>query len=148
MLPAYLATPDDFARFLDAVHRGQWPRSDWNHAAHLSAAAAEVCAGDPSTAIDRVRRLILAYNQSQGIVSTPDAGYHETVTRFWVDRLRELVPALGRDATPFEAARAAVAAFAHRRGMLQCYYTFDVLNHRAARASYIPPDREHVTLRA
>lgn len=90
--------------------------------------------------IDEVRAAILAYSETQGIVSTPDYGYHETVTQFWCDRLAELYRGLGRGATAFDLARAAAAGLAHRRDIFEAYYSFDVVKSREARANYLRPD--------
>ncbi|HEU0121833.1 MAG TPA: hypothetical protein VFQ91_14985 [Bryobacteraceae bacterium] len=136
-LPPYLLTAKDFDQFLASFSSGELPRAEWNHAAHLAIAAATLhVRPDPSAVRDR----ILAYNAKQGIVSTPDYGYHETVTQFWVERITELAAGLGRGASAWDSARAAVAAFAHRGRLFDAYYTFDILQSREARASYIPPD--------
>jgi hypothetical protein len=132
-MPPYLLSKETFAEFLRAFLSGELPRAEWNHAAHLAVAAATLYAGG------NIRERILAYNATQGIVSTPD--YDETLTRFWADRIQELLPALGRDATDFDAARAAVAAFALRARLFDAYYSFDLFTSREARAIYVPPDK-------
>ena len=137
MMPPYLESPAAFDEFLQQFLSGTLPRAAWNHVAHLSIAAATIHAG--GAAAD-VRDRILGYNATQGIVSTPDYGYHETVTCFWVERIRELTGALGRGATAWDAARAAVAAFAHRGRLFDAYYSYNVVASREARARYHPPD--------
>jgi hypothetical protein len=136
-MPPFLLTSDAFSEFLDRFLTGQLPRADWSHSAHIAVAAATVHAGG---SVAEVRARILAYNASQGIDSTPDHGYHETITCFWVERIRELLTGPGRGATNYEAARAAVAAFAHRGRLFDSYYSYDVVTSRAARAAYLPPD--------
>jgi hypothetical protein len=137
-MPPFLLSSSAFSAFLQDFHDGTLPRTEWNHAAHLAVAAATVHAGG---GVDEVRRRILAYNNTQGIPSTPTSGYHETITRFWVDRLRELLAGLGRGAADWDAARAAVAAFAHRGRLFDHYYTFDVAADLHARAVYVAPDK-------
>jgi hypothetical protein len=137
-MPPYLLSIDSFAEFLRRFTDGEIPRAEWNHAAHLAMAAATIFDGGNAA---RVRERILAYARIQGIESTPDSGYHETITRFWVDRILELIAGLGRGATAFDAARAAVGAFGHRGRLFDAYYTFDIIQCREARARYIPPDR-------
>jgi len=134
-MPPYLLSIDAFAEFLHRFSSGELPRAEWNHAAHLAVAAATIHAGGA------VRDRILAYNESQGIVSNPDYGYHETLTRFWVDRIQELISALGRGASDYDAARAAVAAFAHRPRLFDSYYSYDLFASREARAMYLSPDK-------
>lgn len=140
-MPPYLSSPEDFAEFLSRFESGQIPRAEWNHAAHLAGLAAVAHSGPPETAFDRVKSAILRYAASQGIESTPTSGYHETITRFWVERITELTAGLGRGGRPYDAARAAVAAFAHRGRLFDLYYTFDIVNSTEARTSYIVPDR-------
>lgn len=136
-MPPFLLSIEAFASFLERFSSGQLPRTEWSHAAHLAMAAETVHeGGDAAT----VRERILRYAESQGIVSTPDSGYHETVTCFWVARIRELNGVLGRGATSYDAARAAVAAFAHRGRLFDSYYTYDLFASREARAAYLPPD--------
>lgn len=136
-MPPYLLSPEAFAGFLAEISAGAFPRASWNHAAHL-AAAADLVAGGAGPAA--VRERILAYNATQGIVSTEDYGYHETVTQFWVLRLQELHQALGPAVDGYTLARAAVAGFAHRGGIISAYYSYDVLKDRPARAFYRAPD--------
>jgi len=136
-MPPYLLTSEGFEYFLQRFSSGELPRADWNHAAHLAIAAATVF---ENGGIDEVRRRILAYNATQGIVSTHEYGYHETVTCFWVERIGELIAGLGRNATAWDAARAAVAAFAHRGRLFDSYYSYDIIACRKARALYHPPD--------
>jgi len=136
-MPPFLLSPGSFAEFLHLFSTGALPRADWNHAVHLAIAAATIheggCAG-------QVRDRILAYNETQGIVSTPDYGYHETITHFWAERIRELTAALGRGSSEWAAARAAVAAFAHRGRLFDSYYSYDIAASLDARAQYHPPD--------
>ena len=137
-MPPYLQSPEAFSQFLTSFLSGQLPRAEWNHAAHLAVAAATIHQGGDS---NEVRNRILAYNATQGIVSTPDYGYHETITCFWVHRIAELIATLGRGASPFDAARATVAAFAHRGRLFDAYYSYDVAASREARAMYLAPDK-------
>ena len=137
-MPPYLDSSETLAAFLADFAAGRIPRAEWNHAAHLAYAAATIQQGG---GIDEIRAGILSYNAIQGIESTPDSGYHETLTRFWSDRLAALVAALGRGATPLDAARAAVAAFARRGRLFDAYYSYDLLASREARALYLAPDK-------
>lgn len=136
-MPPFLQSPEAFSEFLAQFEAGSLPRAQWSHAAHLAVATVTVHVGG---GVDAVRARILAYNETQGIVSTPDYGYHETLTCFWVDRIRELIAGLGRGASAYDAARTAVAAFAHRGQLHNLYYSYDLLSDRTARARYLPPD--------
>ena len=136
-MPPFLLSHEAFTGFLQRFESGELPRAEWNHAAHLSMSAATIHAGGDK---DTVRARILVYAKAQGIVSTPDSGYHETITCFWVERIRELTAALGRGACAWDAARAAVSAFAHRGRLFDAYYSYDLIASREARAVYHAPD--------
>lgn len=121
------------------------PREGWTHAAHLTVAAWYVHQ-DGVAALDRVRAGILRYNASVGIVSTPDYGYHETVTRFWVYRLaaffRERPDLAEREA----AVAAAVAEFGVKRNWYADYWSIDILASREARAEWVAPDLRPIVI--
>jgi hypothetical protein len=136
-MPPFLLSLDRFSEFLELFSTGRLPRAEWSHSAHIAVAAATIQSGG---GVDEVRARILAYNATQGIISTPDYGYHETITCFWVERIGQLLAGLGRGATAYDAARAAVAAFAHRGRLFDAYYSYDVASRREARAAYLPPD--------
>jgi hypothetical protein len=136
-MPPFLLSSAAFAEFLRRFSTGELPRAEWNHAAHLAVAAATIHAGGGGEA---VRDRILAYNKVHEIETTPISGYHETITRFWVERIGELLAGLGRGASDWDAARAAVAVFAHRGRLFDIYYSYNVAASREARAHYHPPD--------
>jgi hypothetical protein len=142
MLPVYLETEESFSQFLEDFALGRIARQDWNHAAHLAMAAARVVEAPQGEAFAKVKESILRYADLVGIEHTPDSGFHETVTRFWTDRIEELVAAQPVRPTGLEAARAAVIAYAARGRLFDQYYSFDVVKCREARARYVAPDRE------
>ncbi|MGA8510117.1 MAG: hypothetical protein WB762_31290, partial [Candidatus Sulfotelmatobacter sp.] len=59
------------------------PRDEWTHAAHV-AVGAYYATKDPETAVDRVKRGIVEYNEATGIENTATSGYHETLTMLWL----------------------------------------------------------------
>jgi len=114
---------------------GTLPKSAWTHAAHLSVAAAWLWE-NPTTALDRLRSAIPRYNEAIGGQNSEDAGYHETLTCFWVQRVAQALPHGPRLA----AVNAVVAHYRHRSGLFKDYYSFDVVGSREARRQWIPPD--------
>lgn len=121
---------------------GSLPKPEWTHAAHLTVAAWFVWE-EGIAALDRVRTGIQHYNAAVGIISTPDYGYHETITRFWIYRLAEFF----RDEGPFAhrdaAVDAAVSKFAVKRNWYGEYWSINIINSREARATWLPPDLRH-----
>ena len=78
------ATDDDVRALLSAFNDGTLPPSAWNHRAHMTAALSFGRTLPPAAALDAMRAGILRFNDAAGIVSTPDSGYHETITRFYM----------------------------------------------------------------
>ena len=97
------ALADFLARFED----GTWPVADFHHTHHLAIAACYVGegghpGGDP---MDRLRARIRHYNVCQGGENTEDRGYHETITRFWVEVVSRFTASLPAGLPRIEVAR-------------------------------------------
>jgi hypothetical protein len=122
---------------LSGFKDGSWPGRDFRHPAHLAVCACFILDGDH--AMERLRLAICRYNENQGGKNTADSGYHETITRFWVDIVRDAIEAMPPGLTRLETARDIVARFRDQRDLFQKHYDFDVLKSREARAVWIPP---------
>jgi hypothetical protein len=118
------------------------PGVEFNHVAHIAVGALYVCELGSAAALAHLQRTIPAYNESQGGQNTDTSGYHETLTRFWVDRLAEFVATLPPELTSAERSLAAVEAFGTRSRLHEEYYTFDVVKSLEARTGWIAPDKE------
>ena len=81
-------TTEEILALLRAFHDCTLPRADWTHAAHLTVALWHLLQYDWPESVARVRRGIKRYNAAHGIVTTPTGGYHETLTIFWLRRVR------------------------------------------------------------
>jgi hypothetical protein len=140
----FLETDAALATFLARFEDGSWPIAEWRHKHHLAVAACYLAEGN-AVAMDRLRSNIKRYNVSQGGENTEDRGYHETITRFWVEVVSRYVASLqaGLQAglPMVEIARLVVAKFESRRDLFREYYDFDVVKSREARAAWIPPSR-------
>ena len=124
--------------FLEWFESGTLPRYCWTHAAHIAMCAARLWNEDAGT-VGRIREGILHYNASQGIVTTPTSGYHETLTLFWIETVRGYL----REAAPesrLAAVCGAIKTLGLDSGLPKKRYTFDVFNSIEARARWIPPD--------
>src|SRR5678815_1247821 len=60
------------------------PLEQWNHRAHLTIAWTLLSRFPLEEATDRMRRGVQKYNAHKGIVTTPESGYHETLTVAWM----------------------------------------------------------------
>ena len=65
--------------------------TEWDHAAHLTVAHHYLTSlSEPSLVLLRLREGIQRLNLSHGIYTTPEGGYHETITRFWICKVKFL----------------------------------------------------------
>jgi hypothetical protein len=136
----FLANEAAFAEFINRFERGTWPKASWTHSAHLAVACWYLMSLPKAEAITRVRDGIRRYNEAVGTANTPDNGYHETLTLFWMETISRALNDPSRPDSPLEAARQIVARFGSRSGLFRDFYTFDVVKSREARATWIPPD--------
>lgn len=89
MIPADLhfsreSEVDDFVRLFESR---ALPKTQWNHHAHLVVGLWHVLQHPLGTAMDLLRAGIRVYNDSIGVPNTPESGYHETWTAFFVQAL-------------------------------------------------------------
>jgi len=136
----FLENSASLEALLNGFEDGTWPIAQWHHAQHLAVCSCYVL--DGPDAMDRLRIRIASYNERQGGRNTPDSGYHETLTRFWLEVVRDAIDSLPRDLSRLEITRRIVAEFGDRRNLFREYYRFDVVGSREARAGWIPPARK------
>lgn len=122
--------------YLAAFGAGVLPKAQFTHSGHVLVAAAWIHE-NPLTALDRLRLAIRQFNVAAGGQNTDTAGYHETLTRFWVVRIAET---LSREKGRLDAVRDAVARYGPQSGLFRQYYSFDVLNSSPARREWVAPD--------
>lgn len=142
MPPAPLP-PDDaaYAALVASFADGTIPFETWrHHRTHLIVALWHVHQYPAPEALDRMRAGILGILAANGIRTTPDNGYHETITAAWLRLLAGFLakappaplPALAEDA---------VAAFADQEILLRHYSRERILSPEA-RAAWVEPDIE------
>ena len=132
----WLRSPEAFADFVSRWEGGALPRAEWTHAAHVAIGACYVTRYRDG-AVDALRTGIRRHNAAVGTADTETSGYHETLTRFWAEAVAREIAGV-RD--EFEAARRAVARFGNDRTLPARFYSFDVVQDRRARATWVPPD--------
>ena len=119
------------------------PRSQWNHAAHLTVAFWYLVKLPPSEANDRIRQGIQTYNQAAGILTTKGSGYHETLTQFWIQIVSEFITAHAiQEVTP-ESVQQLLEECGNPQLPLD-YYSYDRLFSKAARFGWVEPDGRSV----
>jgi len=139
MRPEHLATLEAFDSFLAGFESGTLPKPEWTHGAHVATAANYLFESNAETILPLMRSRISAYNLAVGGANTETSGYHETLTRFWLLIVEELLRQR-RPASRLEAARVAVAVFGQARTLHTLYYSGDVVKDSAARREWRAPD--------
>jgi hypothetical protein len=143
----FLASPAVLDAFVADWRAGRLSRAAWTHAAHVAACAYHAVGRDADAVFAIMKPGIQAFNRSVGVIDTPTSGYHDTLTRLWSVVITHHVQVRGA-ATPWDAAREAVARFGEDRDLPRRCYSFDVVTDGRARAEWVPPDRLAETLRA
>ncbi len=136
-----LATQEAFDSFLTAFDSGLVPEREWTHAAHLAAAAGCLHRGaDSGQAFLAMKSGIQNLQRSFGVETTLDRGYHESLTRFWIQVSDAFLAESGL--APLEGTRALVALHGRNSGLFREYYGIEVVRNAQARYGWIPPDRQ------
>jgi len=135
-----LASEAALASFAEEFLSCRLPAAAWTHAAHIMVAAWYLVTLPEEEALERMRTGIPRFNLAHGGANTADAGYHETLTRFWVFKIAAFLHRRAVDEPALEKVRAAVEHFAGRRDWFADHYSFDVVKSRQARAEWMKPD--------
>jgi 4-hydroxy-tetrahydrodipicolinate synthase len=133
-------TDDELGRLAARFTARELPVSEWTHTAHLMTGAWHVFHLGPDRALPAMRDGIRRLNQAHGTPETPARGYHETITRAYVELLASF---LGRfpEATPLASRVAALLAHPlAARDALLGFYARDRLMSPQARAAWLEPD--------
>lgn len=121
------------------------PRSEWTHAAHLTIALWYLTRYDPQEATQRIRNGIQCLNAANGVLTTPTGGYHETLTLFWIHRVRFYLHKSQAGVSLTELANGLIRACADSKLPLR-YYSRERLFSPEARSGWIAPDGQPLEL--
>jgi hypothetical protein len=93
----------------------------------------------PEDALDRLRDGIRRYNVACGVANTETSGYHESITRFYVELIARFVAAADRTRSVDDLADELVQDFGDRELPLQ-YWSRERLMSPSARRGWVEPD--------
>ena len=137
---ADLAPEADAVSLVRAFEDGTLPKPRWTHTAHLTVGLWYVLTLGTADAMRTLRSNIRRYNSVVGTPNSDSEGYHETITRLYVDAIADLVAAAGetRDfSTLLDALlRSPVAA----RDYPLRFYSRERLFSAEARRAWVDPD--------
>lgn len=144
---AIYRSPYEIDTLLHAFQECSLPRSQWTHEAHLTVALWYYlfCDSEPE-AIDAIRNGIKRYNSVQGIETTKDSGYHETLTLFWVQTVRGYLADESQNRSIVHLANGLIEQYADRTLPFR-YYTRERLMSCEARINWVEPDLRAIELK-
>ncbi|HBL00170.1 MAG TPA: hypothetical protein DD001_24050 [Microcoleaceae bacterium UBA10368] len=132
-------SPSEIDSLIHAFQECSLPRSRWTHEAHLTVALWYLFDETEQAAINALRNGIKRYNSAQGIETTKDGGYHETLTLFWVGIIRRYLAQESRNRSMVSLANGLIAKYASCT-LPFSYYTRDRLMSWEARINWVEPD--------
>ena len=138
-------SPKEIDSLIHAFQEGNLSRSQWTHEAHLTVALWYLCYDSEQEAINAIRNGIKRYNQAQGIETTKNSGYHETLTLFWVRTIRGYLADESQNRSIVHLANGLIAKYADRTLPFR-YYTRDRLMSSEARINWVEPDLSSLEL--
>jgi hypothetical protein len=138
-------SPSEIDSLIHAFQECSLSRSQWTHEAHLTVALWYLFYDSEQEAINAVRNGIKRYNSVQGIETTKDGGYHETLTLFWVRTIRRYLADESRNRSMVNLANGLIAKYADRT-LPFTYYTRDRLMSSEARINWVEPDLRSLEL--
>jgi hypothetical protein len=112
------------------------PPADFNHREHLLVALCYLLRMDEAESLARVRTRINAYVAAHGI--NPNL-YHETITAFWLKRVRAYVNRAGNGHGLAEMTNALADECGSSR-LIFDYYSKELIDSEAARRTWVEPD--------
>lgn len=117
------------------------PKDQWTHQAHLAVGLWYAARLPGDEALTAVRNGIRKLNAAHGLVTTPEHGYHETITRFYMRVIRGYL--LGEEGEPHADWAARANRLLRRYGARDLplrHYTKDLLLSAEARSGWVEPD--------
>jgi hypothetical protein len=137
--PAASFTTDEIRDLVTAFERCELPRAAWTHRAHLVTAVWYLVHHGPDEGGKRVRAGIQRFNAANGVAQTPDGGYHETITRFYLWAVRRHLRDAPQDSSVADLANGVVAVWGDKSRPLE-YYSRERLFSWEARTGWVEPD--------
>ena len=115
------------------------PKSEWTHQAHLRTGLWHRMRHSPTETLELLRERISAFNLAKGGENTESAGYHETITRFYVHVIGHFLASADTRRPIDELEGELIDRFGDKELPLR-YYTKERLFSTEARLGWVPPD--------
>jgi hypothetical protein len=115
------------------------PKAEWTHEAHLRVGLWHALRFSDEAALDLLRARIRSYNESTGGINSGTAGYHETITRFYVVAIRAFLLSTDQGRPVDELALELIERCGARDLPLR-HYSKERLSSVEARLGWVEPD--------
>ena len=116
------------------------PRAEWTHEAHLGATT-YLLTRRPDIDIDKeLPGIIRGYNESVGGVNSDTEGYHETITRVFLQGVRLFLSEAEPEEPLHELVNELLLSPMGRRDWPMRFYSAERLFSVEARRKFVPPD--------
>jgi hypothetical protein len=132
-------TLDKIKNLIRSFENCTLPRREWTHSAHLIVTLWYVTHYPETEVVKLVREGIKKYNAAQGIKTTQYSGYHETITLFWIQIVRNFLAAEGVNFPLVHLANYLVMAYGDKNLPFE-YYSHQLLMSWEARKHWVEPD--------
>ena len=117
-----------------------FPASEFHHREHCLASACLIIDQPGTDWEQELPSIIRRYNLAMGGTNTDEAGYHETLTQFFLGEIRRFLAAHAA-LPPAAACQALLDSPIARKDHALTFYTRERLYSRAARLRLVAPDR-------
>lgn len=124
-------TPTTADELVASFLAGTLPREAWTHPAHLLVCRHLLETATPDEVLEDLRLRIAAHNERVGLLPQ-HGGYHETITRYYVEAVAHVQPRTTADLL--------AAPTCQREAPLR-HWSPDLLRSPDARRTWVEPDR-------
>jgi hypothetical protein len=114
----------------------EFPPDDFKHRPHLTVALCYLLHSSDSDALERMRLGLARYIKAHGITPTL---YHETITVFWLKRVRAFIERAGAGRPLAELANEMSEECSDSR-LVFGYYSKELIDSERARSVWVEPD--------
>jgi hypothetical protein len=130
------ASDTEVAELVQAFEEATIPAANFTHVAHIAVALSYLAEFPRDQALARMRdktRNFAARHHADGL-------YHETLTTFWMLLLDHLGTVYKVDLPLWQRINIIVPRWGHR-WLVEAHYSHALITSKAARESWVPPDR-------
>ena len=116
------------------------PRATWTHEAHLAATAYLLLRRPDVDLEQELPSIIRRFNESVGGVNSDTEGYHETITRVFLNGVRRFLAERDSSRPLHELVNELLLSPTGRRDWPLRFYSPELLFSVEARRAFVPPD--------